>query len=126
LFIVIASHDLSGHGNLALGLFPLLSLGQAYYVPRNDILISDGLDESSPYIEMIKYFFTLMLSVGRHEVCPYILLITDHLSLVFYICLKASVGSSLAAFLAGIIQAMVTMTTPNVKQKTRFSRLKTV
>jgi len=68
--------NLSKRGNLVLGLL-------RHYVPRNDILISYGLDESSPYIEMIKYFFLrLCSSVGRHEVCPYILLITHYLSLV--------------------------------------------
>jgi len=94
-----------------------------------------GLDESSPYIETIKIFFTLMLFCGQTQGLPLhiihylllvLLLITYYSSLVFYICLKASVGSSLAAFLAGIIQAIVVMTTPNTKQKTRFSKLKTV
>jgi len=36
---VIATSDLSERGNLCSGLLPLLSLGQAYFVPRNDISV---------------------------------------------------------------------------------------
>ncbi len=74
--------NLSERGNLGLGLLPLLSLGQAYYAPHNDILISYGLDSSSPYIKTVKIFFMFMFFVGRHKVCPYILLITDYSLLV--------------------------------------------
>ena len=155
--------NLSERGNLGLGLLPLLSLGQAYYAPHNDILISYGLDSSSPYIKTVKIFFyayAFLWADTRSAPTYYSLLITHYLLLaatcfvthhsllvlllttyhsllvVFfyflcakrssYICLRASVGSSLAAFLAGITQAIVVMTTPNTKQKTRFSKLKTV
>ena len=53
-FMVIASSDLSERGNLIISsrLLSLLSLEQAYFVTRNDILNYCGFDESNPYISI--------------------------------------------------------------------------
>ncbi|MBA7587083.1 hypothetical protein ES708_29097 [subsurface metagenome] len=76
--------NISERGNLELGLLPLLSLGQAYYAPHNDVLISYGLDESSPYIKTVKIFFyayAFLWADTRSAPTYYSLLITHYLLL---------------------------------------------
>ena len=65
--------NLSNRGNLELGLLRRIA-------PRNDILISYGLDESSPYIETIKilfYAYVFLWADIRSAPTYYLLLITD-------------------------------------------------
>jgi hypothetical protein len=67
--------NLSERGNLVLGLLPLLSLGQAYYVPRNDIIIV----VITCYLSLITYHLLLLVLL---LITYYSLLVTYHSLLV--------------------------------------------
>ena len=78
--------NLSKRGNLALGLLRRIA-------SRNDILISYGLDESSPYIETIKYFLCFILFCGQTQGLP--LHITHYSLLITLYFFLHAIGSTL-------------------------------